>query len=161
VFVIRAGEARDLETAAAVWLSANLARRDGRPLTPEHGARVRAVLARPDTFLLIAEGQTGVVGMAAAMQGRADDGAGPPVPGLCHVGMVAVVPERWGEGIGDRLVDALFAAARERGYRQAQLWTHADNLRAQRLYDRRGFRRSGRQKIDDLGEPIVYYARPL
>jgi hypothetical protein len=38
---------------------------------------------------------------------------------------------------------------------RAQLWTHADNVRAQRLYERRAFRRSGREKADDLDGTIV------
>ena len=48
-----------------------------------------------------------------------------------------------------------------RGYERAQLWTHADNARAQRLYERHGFRRTGREKDDDLGEWIVHYERAL
>ena len=40
---------------------------------------------------------------------------------------------------------------------RAQLWTHAGNERAQRLYERRGFGRSGREKLDDAGETIVHY----
>jgi hypothetical protein len=33
--------------------------------------------------------------------------------------------------------------------------------RGQRLYDGRGFRRSGREKDDDVGERIVHYKRAL
>ena len=161
MLVIRAGEPRDVEAAAAVWLAANAARRGDRSVPPGHEARVRGALQRADTFVVIAEDADAIVGMGAAMQGRADDGAGPPIPGLCHVGMVAVGPERWGEGIGGRIVDALCATARTRRYRAAQLWTHADNVRAQRLYDGRGFRPSGRRKTDDFGEPIVHYECPL
>ena len=98
--------------------------------------------------------------MALGVQGLADDGAGPPVQGFCHVSMVFVAPERWGQGIGGRLVDALLAEARARGYDRAQLWTQADNPGAQRLYGGRGFLRSGREK-EDLGEWIFHYERAL
>jgi len=70
--------------------------------------------------------------------------------------MVFVAPERW--GVGGRLVDALLAEAR--GYDRAQLWTQADNPGARRLYEGRGFRRSGREK-DELGERILHYERTL
>ncbi|HJQ29430.1 MAG TPA: GNAT family N-acetyltransferase, partial [Rubrobacter sp.] len=87
-------------------------------------------------------------------------GAGPPVRGLCHVSMVFVAPDHWGMGLGGRLLDALLAEARSRGYERAQLWTQADNVRARRLYEGRGFRPSGREK-HEVGELIVHYQRAL
>ena len=71
--------------------------------------------------------------MALAMQGLADDGAGPPIPGLCFISMVFVLPDHWGRRIGGKLVEAVLTAARSRGYDRAQLWTHTNNLRAQQL----------------------------
>jgi ribosomal protein S18 acetylase RimI-like enzyme len=158
---VRAGAGVDVEAAVAVWRTANIARRGGRPMPAEHQLRVRRHLERPDAFLLVAEDAGQVVGMAVGMQGRADDGAGPPLPGLCHIAMVFVAPDRWGTGIGGLLLDELLGQARSRGYEWAQLWTHADNPRAQRLYEGHGFRRTGREQLDDLGEAIVHYRRPL
>jgi ribosomal-protein-alanine N-acetyltransferase len=83
------------------------------------------------------------------------------LPGLCHIAMIFVAPERWGEGIGGRIVDEVLKEARSRAYGRAQLWTHADNAHAQRLYERHGFRRTGREKGEDLGEWIVHYERTL
>jgi GNAT superfamily N-acetyltransferase len=114
---------------------------------------------KPDAFLVIAEDAGAVVGMALAMQGLADDGAGPPVPGLCFIGMVFVAPDRWGQGIGGRIVDSVLAEVWSRGYGRAQLWTHASNERAQRLYESRGFRRTGREQDHELGDRIVQYER--
>ena len=74
--------------------------------------------------------------------------------------MVFVAPDRWGEGLGGRLVDALLVEVRSRGYQRAQLWTQADNARARRLYEGRGFKASGREK-DGFGERIVHYRRDL
>src|SRR5215204_3081895 len=158
--VIRRGGSEDVEPAVAVWLAANTARRDGMPPRPEQEARARGQVRRPGAFLLVADDADDVVGMALGMQGLADDGAGPPVRGLCHVSMVFVTPDHWGMGLGGRLVDALVAEARTRGYDRAQLWTHADNPRARRLYESRGFKHSGRQK-EEFGELIVHYQRAL
>ena len=161
-FVRRGGPA-DFDAALAVWQKANEARRGGGPASPEHGGRVRGHMENPDAFLFVTEGEPGdgrgIVGMAVGMQGLADDAAGPPVGGLCHVAAVFVAPDHCGEGLGGTLVDAVLAEERNRGYTRAQLWTRADNARAHRLYDRRGFRRTGRQKEDDLDETIAHYDR--
>lgn len=158
---VRPGGPTDVDPAVAVWQAANTARRGGQPVPPAHEARVRGYAEKADSFLFVAEEAGEVVGMAWGMQGLADDGAGPPVPGLCHISMVFVAPQRWGEGIGGRVLDGVLADARARRYRRVQLWTHADNRRAQRLYEGHGFRRSGRETDDDLGERIVHYERDL
>ncbi|MDP8901456.1 MAG: GNAT family N-acetyltransferase [Actinomycetota bacterium] len=157
---VRRGGPEDLEPALEVWRAAEEARR-GVPASPEHGGRVRAHIQNPTAFLFVADDADGIVGMAVGMQGLADDGAGPPVEGLCHIGAVFVRPTRWDEGLGGALVDAVLAEARSRGYARAQLWTHAANSRAHRLYERRDFRRTGREGRDDHGETIAHYARRL
>jgi GNAT superfamily N-acetyltransferase len=161
VTIVRSAEPGDLEAAIAVWRASNLARRGGRPVPGAHETRVRSAATKPDAFLLVAEDRGEIVGVGLGMQGLADDGAGPPVAGLCHVAMVFVVPGRWGHGVGGQIVDTLLAAARGRGYARVQLWTHADNRRAERLYVGRGFTASGRRKPDDLGEIIVHFERAL
>ena len=158
--VIRRGGPEDVEPAVAVWLAANAARRHGLSPRPDQEARARGHVRKEDALLLVADAAGHMVGMALGMQGRSDDGAGPPVRGLCHVSMVFVAPDHWGRGLGGRLVDALLAEARTRGYDRAQLWTHADNPRARRLYESRGFKHSGRQK-EEFGELIVHYQRVL
>jgi ribosomal protein S18 acetylase RimI-like enzyme len=157
---IRHGGPADVESAVVVWLAANTARRNGLPPRLDQEARARGQVCKPDAFLLVADAAGDVVGMALGMQGLADDGAGPPVSGLCHVSMVFVAPDHWGMGLGGGLVDALLAEAWSRGYGRAQLWTQADNARARRLYEGRGFRLSGRRK-EEYGELIVYYQRTL
>ena len=159
--LIRRGGPADIEPVVAVWRAATTARGGGRPLPAANETRVRAYLRYPDALLLVADATGTVVGVTLGMQGRADDGTGPPIPGLCHIGMVFVAPDHWGAGIGGQLVDAVLDEARTRGYSRVQLWTHADNVRAQRLYEGRGFRQSGRQQHDDLGERIVHYERTL
>ena len=158
---VRLGTPSDIEPAIAVWKASITARRAGRPVPPEHEAQVWFALRKPDAFLLVAEDADAIVGMALGMQGLADEGAGPPVPGLTHVSLVFVAPGRWGEGIGGCLIDAVLDEARLRGYTRAQLWTHADNARGQRLYEGRRFWRSGREKDDAAGERIVHFEREL
>ena len=159
--VVRRGGPADFGPAVEVWRAANEARMGGQASPPPvQLERLQAALRDPASFLFVAD-EGGISGMAVGMQGLADDGAGPPIQGLCHVGAVFVAPGRWGAGLGAELVEAVLSEARSRGYGRAQLWTHADNTRAQRLYENRGFRRTGRGKEDDLGETIVHYERWL
>jgi ribosomal protein S18 acetylase RimI-like enzyme len=157
---IRQGGPADVEPAIAVWVAANEARREGVPPRPEHEARARGHVDNPDAVLFVADDAGEVVGMALGEQALSDDGRGPPVEGLCHVSMVFVAPDRWDEGLGGRLVDTLLEEVREKGFQAAQLWTQTDNARARRLYERRGFMPSGREK-DESGERIMHYRRAL
>ncbi len=157
---IRPGTEEDHEAAIAVYLAANDLRRGGET-PPSHVERVRGGLQRPGAFLFVADDGGVCAGMALAMQSRSEYGAGPPTPGVCHLGMVFVAPARLGEGIGHALLDAVLAEAAARDYHLVQLWTHADNLRAQRLYEHRGFSRTGDERDNDLGELLVQYERAV
>ncbi len=160
--VVRPGRPADVETAISVWRMANVTRRSGQLVSSAHEKRVRGFLWKSDVFLLVADDSGELVGMAVGMQGRTQDGAGPPIDGLCHVSMIFAAPGRWGEGIGGQLVDAVLEEARSRGYDRVQLWTQTNNPRAQQLYEGRGFVHTGQQKKDDdLGELIMHYTRPL
>ncbi len=159
--VVRRGGPADFEPAVEVWRAANEARLEGRASPPSvQIERLRDALRDANSFLFVAD-DGAISGMAVGMQGLANDGAGPPIEGLLHVGAVFVAPGRWGAGLGGELVEAVLSEARSRGYGRAQLWTHADNRRAQRLYEGRGFRRTGRKKQDDIGETIVHLERDL
>jgi len=161
VIVVRPGTETDHEAAVGVWLVSTTARRGGDPSPPEHEERVRSRFTLPQTWLMVADGDGEVVGITFGMPARADDGAGDVIPGHSHLSLVFVLPQRWGRGIGGRLVDAALLEARSRAYEQIQLWTHESNERAQRLYARKGFRREGRTKDDDLGERIGLWVRDL
>lgn len=80
------------------------------------------------------------------LAGRADDGAGAPIPGLCHLTGICVLPQRQWQHLGGRLLDAVLAAARQDGYVRATLWTHQDNLRAGLLFEARGFLPTGARR---------------
>lgn len=150
----------DREALLAVWRAAILARRRGRAVPADVEARVRQNLAAPEAMAVMAREGERVVGMALGLPGRADDGAGETIAGLCHVASVYVLPERWGLGLGRVLLEELLRAARRRGYVRAQLWTQADNGRALALYRRLGFALTGREKVDgDLGDRILHLER--
>jgi ribosomal protein S18 acetylase RimI-like enzyme len=122
---------------------------------------LRERFARDDVWVLVADDGGSVVGVAQGWPAREDDGAGAVVPGRCHLSMVFVRPDRWGEGIGSRLVDSAVAVAAGLGYTTVQLYTHEDNLRAQRLYAGKGFERDGDVRPDAWGEPVGRWARRL
>ena len=158
---MRRANAADIGPALAVWRAASTARRGGRLAPMEHEASVRESVQRPGRLLLVADDAGHVVGMGLAMQSRGDDGAGPPVTGLCFISLIYVVPERWGEGVGTGIVEAVLIEARASGFSRALLWTHADNERARRLYAGCGFQHTGRKQVDGQGALIVEYERAL
>ena len=145
---VRLGGPADAAGAMRTWAAAHEARR-GLPVEPEHLRRFRGHLGKPDAFLVVADDRGRIVGMALGEPALADDGAGPRLPGRCHVGAVFVEPDRWGRGLGGRLIDMLLAEGARRGYSSFQLWTQADNERALRLYAGRGFTRTGRSMVLD------------
>jgi ribosomal protein S18 acetylase RimI-like enzyme len=167
----RTGRLADVAAVARLWTAANTARQaeSELPLGPIAGGgtaeaewQVRVRLADAASFALLVEDDGELVAMALVLQALAQDGASRDlVPGLAHVSMVAVHPDRWGRGLGALVVDQARLEAKERGFSQAQLWTHASNRRAQRLYERLGWTASGRTKIDDFGERIRHYVREL
>jgi GNAT superfamily N-acetyltransferase len=142
---VRLGGTADVDAAVSVYERSNLARRRGE--WPNRAARVeevRALLSESATWFLLAEEGPTLVGMAAVQPLRGDDPMGPPIPGGLFVNLLFVLPERWGEGIGGVLLDAVLAEARKRDCTRIHLWTHEDNERSQRLYRGRGFSPTGR-----------------
>ena len=84
---------------------------------------------------LVAEQDHQVVGMAAV---------GPSTfGGAADVTSFWVAPQVRGKGVGDSLLHAVGAWAREGRYNQLFLWVTDGNVRAERLYERHGFRRTG------------------
>jgi ribosomal protein S18 acetylase RimI-like enzyme len=99
-----------------------------------------------------ADGTDTAVAIGVGRPALERDGAGPGVvPGLAHLSMIAVAPQRWGGGAGRAIVSALLDTARQRGYERAQLWVQEANERAQSLYRRMGFRPVGRTMDTDSG----------
>jgi ribosomal-protein-alanine N-acetyltransferase len=62
------------------------------------------------------------------------------------VGLI-VLKDHWGHGIGSRLVDAAFQAAREDGFTKMRVRGESDNARALAFYQKRGFRPGETSKV--------------
>jgi len=157
---VRPAGPADHDAAIAVWAASDTARR-GSPSPPEVPQMLRERFARDDVWVLVADDDGVVIGVAQGAPARDDGGTGPVVPGRCHLSMVFVAPERWGEGIGSLLVDSAVAVAAGLGHDTVQLYTHEDNHRAQRLYAGKGFVRDGDVRVDAWGEPVGRWARRL
>jgi GNAT superfamily N-acetyltransferase len=73
-----------------------------------------------------------------------------------------VAPEARGTGAGDALVQAALAWSRDDGARTAIVWVYDTNPVAQRLYERNGFRLTGRVlPVDDEGRTGLELERDL
>jgi GNAT superfamily N-acetyltransferase len=85
-----------------------------------------------------------------------------PYDSLKHVFWLHAVylhPDARGRGAGVALLEAALAAARANGATRAALWVNSENAPARRLYERAGFRETGRvpqgitvqgQEMDDV-----------
>jgi GNAT superfamily N-acetyltransferase len=153
---IRLGDGHDetdVEAAVSVYERSNLARRHGVwPNRAERVEQVRALIRDPETWFLLALDGTAPVGMASLRPLLADFGAGPVIPDGCFLGYLFVVPERWRQGVGGMVLDAVLAEARARGNTQIHLGTSQDNEPAHRLYRSRGFSPTGRVADNNEGE---------
>lgn len=150
----------DLHAAASIWRAATGRRRQELGLDPLPEAAV--ALSRPGAFAVGAAEGDELLSVAAALPAQADDARSlHNVPGLVHISSVATRPDRWGTGLAGRCLQALMWQATRRGYARAQLWTHASNAGARRLYEREGFALSGRRKDDEFGEPMLHFVREL
>ena len=145
----------------SVYERSALARRGGVWPTRAAGVeRVRSHLRDPTSWFLLAVDAAAVVGMASAKPLWGEDGPGTVTPGGLFLGNLFVVPERFGQGIGGRLLDAVLAEARRRQCVRVHLWTHEDNERSHRLYRSRGFAPTGRL-LEIEGETEGEWARDL
>jgi GNAT superfamily N-acetyltransferase len=158
---VRLGQGGDVDDAVSVYERSNLARRQGSwPSRPARVAQVTASLhdaARQEaaSWFLIGRDGTEAVAMALVHPFRSDGGSGDVIAGIWFLNLIYVLPERWGNGIGGMLLDAVFEEAKRRGCHRIFLWTHERlNERAHRLYRSCGFAPTGRTIYDDEGKSI-------
>jgi GNAT superfamily N-acetyltransferase len=79
-----------------------------------------------------------------------------------HLGDVMVAPDYWGKGIAGGLLDWAAELNRAKGKKHIELWTQKDNTRSRELYERKGYRLTGAEKVhEEFGEEIVQYQLDL
>lgn len=112
-------------------------------------------VARDDVVLAVAVEPAGDEAVVGYVLGMPDDDA------VLHLSHIYVVPDRWGEGIGRRLLAHVEERARERGADRVELGVMADNDRAVAFYEDGGYSRSG-SFYDERADTRSYtYEKPV
>ncbi len=101
--------------------------------------------------VVVAEVADRLVGFAHV--GPAHDSDADPTTG--QLATIYVHPDAWGTGIGLRVHNAGLAALADAGYARAHLWMLSTNVRASRFYDRQGWVRDGRIRVQQFGGAVV------
>lgn len=71
-----------------------------------------------------------------------------------RLGAIYVDPDRWGTGIGTRLLDQFEQYCRDRGCERIEFEVLADNDRGQSFYRARGYRPVETQEVELFGETV-------
>ena len=95
-------------------------------------------LTNPEALVLVAESEGAVVGYVYASIEPRNWKELRERAGFVHD--ILVTEDAQGLGLARQLMDAAFAWMREQGAPRVLLWTAAPNARAQRLFERLGFR---------------------
>jgi len=141
--------ARPEEAEAIIALLAAQLHEHAIPLARELLAESVAAALADDSraVILVARDETGPVGVAfVSFQSSVERGGR-----IAWLEELYVLPDRRGNGIGSRLVQATLVVARERGCRSVELEVESSHARAAHLYRRAGFQPLQR----------VHYALPL
>jgi GNAT superfamily N-acetyltransferase len=83
-------------------------------------------------FALVADDGGSLIGLAHVIFHRSTTLAGP----TCYLQDLFTAAERRGQGVGRRLIEAVYARARQAGGERVYWQTHETNATAMRLYDR-------------------------
>jgi GNAT superfamily N-acetyltransferase len=127
--------------------------------SPERLTRWARLVREPGWWAFVAAEPGRLVGVVS---GAVQASSGEAADGVTHLGALAVEPERWGLGIGRRLLLTAMAVLPALGWRWAELWTQEPNARARMLYESTGWRPTGaRRWHQDLGCHIVQYSVAL
>lgn len=105
--------------------------------------------------VFLVEHARGARGLAAGVPHAGD-------PAAVFLASVWVHPEMRGTGAGDALVEAVLSWAEHAGAAEIHLHVGRENLRAQRLYERAGFRATGEEIVRVLdGLVEIEMRRPV
>ena len=101
----------------------------------------------PRAWVLIGE----VGGSARGFVVTRPSGDGDAGAGTGELDAFYVDPASWGTGVGRGLLAAALDALEEAGFRDATLWTAAENHRPRRIYELAGWRTDGTERRRALG----------
>lgn len=107
-----------------------------------------------DTVFPVAVDGEAVVGFAVA-------GPAERKPVTFVLGRLYVIPERWGEEIGRRLLRRVEARASDRGGERIRLGVMAENDRAVGFYEAAGYERVGEHDDERIGATAYEYGKEL
>jgi ribosomal protein S18 acetylase RimI-like enzyme len=147
---VRRAEASDEASWARVWDES--ARAGFGPFLPEghvfpevSSDLMQSLLADPAVTLLMAEEDGEALGYCTSGESRDPDASA----AVGEVRTLFVAPAAWRRGAGSALMAAALDDLRERGYSEATVWSFADNERANRFYEGRGFERDGADRTEE------------
>jgi ribosomal protein S18 acetylase RimI-like enzyme len=117
--------------------------------------RLREAVADQESPLLVAvDADANVVGFTQVVPTADEDD-------IFSLTRIYVDPNRWGNGIGSRLLERVKRAAADRGATRLRLGVMAENDRAVEFYEYRGFERVDADYDDRLGVDRYIYATEL
>jgi ribosomal protein S18 acetylase RimI-like enzyme len=116
------------------------------PSRRQHGWRQIPQDPGPAATLVAEDESDGVVGFIRVSPSRDPDTVAELVG---EVQALYLLPEHWGHGVGQLLMEAGLRRLAEGGYREILLWVLATNDRARRFYEAGGWRADGSTKTDD------------
>jgi GNAT superfamily N-acetyltransferase len=127
-----------------------------REWLPEGGDGAPFGAERSVTFVAAAAGEIGGF-CTIAVPARDDEER----EGVGEVAALYVASERWGGGLGHALMKAAVEQMREAGCDEGMLWMLEGNERAERFYEREGWRRDGGTRMSQYypGLPELSEAR--
>lgn len=99
-----------------------------------------------------------VAGEVLGCIGCGEPASGPTADAALELKKLYLDPRLRGRGWGRRLVEWIEAEARRRGYSRVILWTDTRFETAHRVYQRLGYRRTGRTRaLHDLSDTVEYH----
>ena len=113
--------------------------------------QIETELSDPNSIFLIAELDDKPAGYAKLIVGRIEDGITASRP--IELSRLYSHQEYLGKGVGQNLMDACFEFARSNGHDVMWLGVWEFNPRAQRFYEKNGFRRVGRHTFQLGSDP--------
>jgi GNAT superfamily N-acetyltransferase len=122
----------------------------------------RKLIVKPGRVLLVADDLDGSIsGFCDLIPSRDADAK----PTTAEITAIYVSPDKWGQGIGQELLNAAEARARGDGFSELSLWVLEANQRARAFYEKFGFVLDGSTKEDERRGGFVIrevrYRKPL